>query len=69
MYYLKDFKLDVSQLKSLIKHLERSLNNNDQINPENIGRVEHFWSKINNSAWLARGLTYSEYCDLKLSTE
>ena len=60
---------DVSQLKSSIKYLERSLKRDDRIESINISRVEHLWSKVNHSAWLARGLSYYEYCDLKSSAE
>ena len=69
MYKLSDFKQDVSQLKSLVKYLERSLKRNDQVRSPDIFRAETLWSKINGSAWLATGLTYYEYCDLKSATD
>ena len=65
---LKEFNHDVSQLKSLVKYLERSLKRNDQFEYSDIDRVEHLWSLINSSAWLATGLSYHEYCDLKSLT-
>ena len=63
--FVNKFLLDVNELRSLIKSLEKD----SHVDHVEINRLCVLWSKIDSNAWLSTGITYHEYKEFKVSIE